>query len=350
MNTGSALSVLVLLAATAAAAQDAPPAATPDAPPATPATSDDGHRIVGGHPVEAGEARWQAEIVDSPVYQATEGGHVRGQSKLTRANLRNGRLWNWEHYCGGAVIAPGWILTAAHCVSNVDLKKGLSVRLGVVDLSQPGWQYRIDKVLVHEHYQLATTTKPPLNDIALVKLSASPMRPPQVAVAAPTGRPTFIAIAVQGFAKGSRPARPGDQVFVTGWGRTTRNDFNVGKEDALLVPPFSKILQEVGLKVVDAATCGQVLNTPIADTMVCASAPAKDSCGGDSGGPMRREVQDPDHPRDADGNPVKRDVLVGVVSWGSPACGSAPGVYTRVSEYTDWLRGEMGADARYLLH
>jgi secreted trypsin-like serine protease len=341
MKIAAILFSMGLLAATGAATQDAQPA--------TPPTTDDGHRIVGGHPIEAGEARWQAEIVDSPVYQATEDGHVRGQAKFTRANLRNGQLWNWEHYCGGAFIAPGWIITAAHCVSRVDLKKGLSVRLGVVDLSQAGWQYRIDQVFVHEHYQLATTTAPPLNDIALVRLSPVPMKPPEVAMPPPARRPTFIAIALQGFAAGSRPVRAGDEVFVTGWGRTTQQDFNIGKEDAQLVPPFSKILQEVGLTVIDAATCGQMLNAAITTGMVCANATGKDSCTGDSGGPMRREVQDPAHPRDAEGKPVRRDVLVGLVSWGASACGSAPGVYTDVAEYTDWIRGKMGVDARHLL-
>jgi secreted trypsin-like serine protease len=345
MKIAAFILIAVMAAAGNAATQDASP--TGSAPP--PSNADDGHRIVGGYPVQAGDARWQAEIVDSPVYQATEDGHLKGQGKFTRANLRNGRLWNWEHYCGGALIAPGWIITAAHCVSRVDLKKGLSVRLGVIDLSQAGWQYRIDKVFVHERYRLATNATPPLNDIALVRLSPVVMKPPEIAVAAPSRAPTFIAIALQGFAAGSRPVRAGDEVFVTGWGRTTQKDFNIGKEDAQLVPPASKILQEVGLTVVDAATCGRMLNTKISTGMVCANATGKDSCTGDSGGPMRREVQDPAHPQDADGNPVKRDVLVGVVSWGEAACGSAPGVYTDVADYSGWIRSKMGADARHLL-
>ena len=343
MRLATSLLLAAVLSASMAEAQDATPASAP-------AGSDDGHRIVGGYPVQAGDARWQAEIVDSPIYQATEDGHVRGQRKFTRANLRNGKLWNWEHYCGGALIAPGWIITAAHCVSRVDLKKGLSVRLGVVDLSQAGWQYRIDRVFVHEQYRLATDTTPPLNDIALVRLAPKPMKPPEVATALPKQRPAFVTIAIQGFAAGSRPVLAGDMVFVTGWGRTTQKDFNIGKEDAQLVPPFSKILQEVGLNVVDAATCGGMLNTAISAGMVCANATGKDSCTGDSGGPMRREVQDPAHPHGADGRPVKRDVLVGLVSWGEAACGSAPGVYTDVASYTGWISGEMGADARLLLH
>ena len=344
------LGALLLTIGAAPAWAQAPQSTPPptQAPDATPATDDDGHRIVGGHPVEAGQAKWQAEIIDSPTYQATEEGHQRGQFKLSGANLRNGALWNWEHYCGGALIAPRWILTAAHCVSKTDLKKGLSVRLGTIDLTQAGWQYPIDRVVPHPQYLAGNDTAPPPNDIALVHLGATPMRPPQVARAPPPGRPTYEIIAVQGFAAGGRPLRASDEVFVTGWGRTTIKDFNIGKEDAKLVPPFSSTLQEVGLKIDDPTTCAAKLKAPLGKGMVCASAAGKDSCQGDSGGPLRREVQDPAHPRNADGRPVRRDVLVGVVSWGFAACGVAPGVYTQVSEYADWIRTTMGADAKLL--
>ena len=53
----------------------------------------------------------------------------------------------------------------------------------------------------------------------------------------------------------------------------------------------------------------------------------KDSCGGDSGGPMtyRHSVNDPWY-------------LVGLVSYGSTKCGDKPGVYTYVPHYIGWIR------------
>lgn len=61
----------------------------------------------------------------------------------------------------------------------------------------------------------------------------------------------------------------------------------------------------------------------ITPEMICAGAidPARDACQGDSGGPL-----------------VANKHLVGIVSWGE-GCGHNiyPGVYTRVSEYSDWI-------------
>ena len=53
----------------------------------------------------------------------------------------------------------------------------------------------------------------------------------------------------------------------------------------------------------------------------------KDSCGGDSGGPMtyRHSVNDPWY-------------LVGLVSYGATKCGDKPGVYTYVPHYIGWIR------------
>ena len=58
--------------------------------------------------------------------------------------------------------------------------------------------------------------------------------------------------------------------------------------------------------------------------------PGKDSCGGDSGGPMtfRHSVNDPWY-------------LVGLVSYGATKCGDKPGVYTYVPHYIPWIRRKL---------
>lgn len=87
------------------------------------------------------------------------------------------------------------------------------------------------------------------------------------------------------------------------------------------------------------AYCSQVYaqqNTRILNTQLCAGGKrGEDSCNGDSGGPLM--TLDTSNPR----NP--HQYLVGIVSFGPRQCGLEgwPGVYTRVSEYLDWILSEM---------
>ena len=72
-------------------------------------------------------------------------------------------------------------------------------------------------------------------------------------------------------------------------------------------------------------------NVNIASTQLCAGGEfAKDSCDGDSGGPLMRQVQGSNW------------YLEGIVSFGN-RCGLEgwPGVYTKVSEYTDWIQANL---------
>ena len=95
-------------------------------------------------------------------------------------------------------------------------------------------------------------------------------------------------------------------------------------------------LHEVDIEVIDPKECKAVyesLQVPdfvIGDTEICATGPTggKDSCFGDSGGPLI--VADKDN--------AKGYTQVGIVSWG-PQCGNPlfPGVYTRVSSFSDWI-------------
>eukprot|EP00560_Eucampia_antarctica_P008698 CAMPEP_0197825354 /NCGR_PEP_ID=MMETSP1437-20131217/2453_1 /TAXON_ID=49252 ORGANISM="Eucampia antarctica, Strain CCMP1452" /NCGR_SAMPLE_ID=MMETSP1437 /ASSEMBLY_ACC=CAM_ASM_001096 /LENGTH=178 /DNA_ID=CAMNT_0043425321 /DNA_START=423 /DNA_END=956 /DNA_ORIENTATION=- len=64
----------------------------------------------------------------------------------------------------------------------------------------------------------------------------------------------------------------------------------------------------------------------IKDSMMCTSAEGKDSCYGDSGGPLLKE-----------GGEGESDVQVGIVSWGFGCAHPAfPGVYSRVKSYIEW--------------
>ena len=71
----------------------------------------------------------------------------------------------------------------------------------------------------------------------------------------------------------------------------------------------------------------------LTSSQICAGGEAgKDSCVGDSGSGLMRDVKIP-------GLPFWRSHLIGVVSFGPRFCGTkgVPGVYTRVNSYLDWI-------------
>ena len=109
------------------------------------------------------------------------------------------------------------------------------------------------------------------------------------------------------------------------------NDSEVRKSLADLSFEFN--LGAAGRKAIEASIVQQ--GGAVTPQMFCAAAKTdgRDTCGGDSGGPILRE--------DGKGGWVQ----VGVVSFGVGQCGNAalPGVYTRLALYTDWIRSVVEA-------
>ena len=105
--------------------------------------------------------------------------------------------------------------------------------------------------------------------------------------------------------------------IAVGWGRTTEGG-----------GPGATILQEVEVPMITTEKCQSLYpDSNVTDDMLCAAFDegGKDACQGDSGGPYYKCIE-------------KRLVHVGIVSWGEGcARPGKPGVYTKVSQYLDWI-------------
>lgn len=231
--------------------------------------------------------------IDSPEFRIVGG----TKSTKDRYPYQVALVENGSQFCGGSLISPTWVLTAAHCFGSVT-----DVEIGRFDLENDSEVYERIKVqheIPHPYFDMATLDY----DFMLLKLEQPSNYTP---VMIDDG--------------GSVNLIYGQDLTVIGWGKTSYSIFSSS----------SNVLLEVEVDYVPKDMCNRrfnVLGAEITGRMICASRVGKSSCHGDSGGPLII--------KGVDGS---ADIQVGIVSWGV-ACAKMllPAVYSRVSEAINFI-------------
>lgn len=221
-------------------------------------------------------------------------------SRPYMASIQEPKNGGFEHLCGGFLIADRWVMTAAHCFPTG--AAGMVVILGAYSKSaeeSTKQSFEIQNLYIHPDYSSEIYD----NDIALIKLS----RAAEITDAVKT---------VKYLRSGGTNPGTNAMVSTAGWGALG----NTGS--------YPDKLMEVDVTVIGRNQCGKMdrYGDSFTDNMMCAAGDKKDSCKGDSGGPL-----------------LFNGVVVGITSNGGRKCGGVkkPGLYTIISRYTPWVDSQL---------
>ncbi len=236
-------------------------------------------------------------VLATPSGAIVNGGNADAGEYPWMVALRDGQ----GHFCGGSIISPTTVVTAAHCLEGVRARD-MHVQVGVLGVDDRGQRLDVDRIMRHPSYDGTVE-----NDIALLRTDGSFRFSSEVAP---------IAVRGAGFASA---ARVGNDAWATGWGALDEQESG-----------YPDRLREVRLPVLSDSVCNRLLASEgdriTNSTMLCAGGEGPSACYGDSGGPLMA--------RGNDGVAY----LIGLTSWGV-LCGEPglPGVYSEVGTFASWI-------------
>ncbi|NWH79923.1 UROK protein, partial [Piaya cayana] len=242
-------------------------------------------KIVGGSQAEVESQPWIAGIFQS----------IRGTDQFL---------------CGGSLIDPCWVLTAAHCFSTPPPKKFMyKVFLGksILNVTDDNEQvFMVDDIILHPDFTDDTGGNE--NDIALLRIRTASG---QCAVESRYVRTVCLP-------ERNLKLKDNTRCEIAGYGK--QDFFDIF---------YAQRLMSATVNIMSQEKCRYEYYDTIrvTENMVCAGDPMwmTDACKGDSGGPMVCEHNG-------------RMTLYGIVSWGDRCAEkNKPGVYTRVTRYINWI-------------